>query len=349
MKVFLSGSSGFIGSWTLRRLIENGYDVRISIREKTNLENINNYLDKIEVLKGDLSDKEFALACVDGCDAVIHTAGKVIPSINPKSNEEVMSSNYVSTHNILFASEQKKVKKFVFLGSIFGLGKGSGREIADESVEFNLKGLMKLIPYVRAKRMSEIIVEEFLKRGLPIVRVYPNFCLGEGDIYLSSSKAIVPFVLGVDFYIEGGINIQWVGDAASSLILALEKGKVGEKYISGGTNLTTYEIGEKVSQILGRNPPRKNINPYIFRAIAKLPYPIISVLDNLFERRMKLDLGSVIISSYGYWFYSDNKARKELGYKSRPAEETLKEAVMYVKKKLMKKIKANEAEGKSVR
>ncbi len=340
MKVFLSGANGFIGSWTLKFLVKKGYDVRISLREKSNIQNIKDFIDKIEVLNGDLSDNEFALKCVDGCDAVIHTAGKVTASINP-NEEEIISSNYISTYNILRASEVKKIKKIVFLGSIFGLGKGKGREIADENVEFNLHELTNLIPYIRIKRMAEITVEEYIKSGLPIVRVYPNFCLGEGDIYLSSSKAILPFVLGMKFYIDGGINIQWVGDAANSLILGLEKGKEGEKYISGGANLTTYEIAEKVSKIIGRKPPEKKINPFIFRAIAKLPKSAIFIINNMFEKKMKIDLGSVIISAYGYWFYSDEKARKELGYSPRNVDETIEESVKYIKERLNKGKKNN--------
>lgn len=338
MKVFLSGANGFIGSWTLKFLLKDGYDVRICLREKSNIQNIKDVKDRVEVLNGDLSDKEFALKCVDGCDAVIHTAGKVTPSINA-NDEELLSSNYISTYNILRASELKKIKKIVFLGSIFGLGKGKGREIADENIDFNLQELAKLIPYIRIKRMAEKTVEEFINSGVPIVRIYPNFCLGEGDIYLSSSKAILPFVLGIKFYIDGGINIQWVGDAAKSLILGMKKGKEGEKYITGGANLTTYEIAEKVSNITGKKPPENKINPIVFRAMVKLPYPVICIINKIFDKKMKIDLGSVIISSYGYWFYSDDKAKRELGYTSRPVDETIRESVNYITEIINKKKK----------
>jgi len=342
-KVYLSGATGFIGSWTLKALIERGYNVRISIRPSSNLENIKRYIEdgKVEVLEGDLHDYEFAKKCVKGCKGVIHVAGWVNVSVNPKHKDEIIRSNYETTKNVISASaEEEGIEKIVFLGSIFGLGKGKGREIADENVEYNLWKLAEKIPYVKAKRMSEELIDDFVERGLPIVRVYPNFCIGEGDIYLSSSRSILPYAIpgGMKFYFDMGINIQWVGDAAKSLVLAFERGKPGEKYLVGGENLFMKEIAKIASRFSGNPSPKIKIDPEIFKIFLLTPQNLLVKVEKLI-RKTGLDIGMLLISSYKYWFYSDEKARRELGYTSRPAEETIKEATEWILNNLSKFLK----------
>lgn len=335
--IFLSGASGFIGSHTLEELLKNKYKVRISLRKGSNTDNIKKFLDKVEVFYGDLSDRYFAEECVKDSEYVIHIAGKVDTSVSSSKREEIILSNYLTTNNIFSSALKAKVKKVVFLGSIFGLGKSKNKTPADENVEFNLYHLAKKIPYIRAKRMSEIMADDFLEMGLPIVRVYPNFCIGKGDIYLSSSKAILPFLNGVNIYFEGGINLQWVGDAAKALVLALEKGKEGEKYLVGGENLTSEEIFEKVMKITGKEAKGRKISPSVFKIFFYLPQPILDIAERMLKRKIKLDIGSLMILTEKYWFYSDEKARRELGYTSRPIDETISEAVNWLKEFLKTK------------
>jgi dihydroflavonol-4-reductase len=332
--VFLTGATGFIGGWTLKELLKKGYKVRISLRPNSNTENIKSLLDKVDVYTGDLRDENFVRECLKGCEYIIHTAGKVDTSLRKEKLGEIMASNFISTQNIFKQAIRAGIKKVVFLGSIFGLGKATGKELADEKVEFNLEHLEKKIPYVRAKRLSEIIADEYIRAGLKCVRVYPNFCLGYGDIYLSSSKAILPFVMGMKFYFDMGINVQWVGDAAKALLLALEKGKEGEKYIVGGENIHYEKIAEIVCEKLGKAPPKTKINPKIFKVFLFLPQRILDVIERKLFEKTKLDLGALLIASEKYWYYSDKKARDELGYTSRPAEETLHEAVDWLSSKL---------------
>jgi dihydroflavonol-4-reductase len=337
--VFLTGATGFIGSWTLKELLSNGYKVRISLRENSNTKNIKSFLDKVEVLFGDLKDENFVRECLKGCEYVIHTAGKVDTSLIKEKQAEIMTANYISTQNLFKQAIRSRVKKIVFLGSIFGLGKGKDKNLADETVQFNLEHLEKKIPYVRAKRMSEIIADEYIRAGLKCVRVYPNFCLGEGDIYLSSSKAILPFVMGMNFYFDMGINIQWVGDAAKALVLALEKGKEGEKYIVGGENIHYEKIGKIVCERLGKPSPKTKVSPKIFKIFLFTPQKILELIEKKILKNVKLDVGTLLIASEKYWYYSDNKARNELGYSSRSVEETLYEAVDWITEQMNKRVK----------
>ena len=342
-KVYVSGATGFIGSWVIKNLIQKGYDVRVSVRPSSNTENIKKYVaeGKIEVFEGDLEEPDFARKCVKGCDAVIHLAGWVNVSLNPKLKDRIIRANYNTAKNVLSASyHEDRIKKVVFLGSIFGLGKGEGREIADEQVEYNLWGLASKIPYIKAKRMSEEIADEFSEKGLPITRVYPNFCLGEGDIYLSSSKTIFPYVVpgGMKFYFDMGINVQWVGDAGKSLVLALERGKNGEKYLVGGENLFMKEVADISSRFAGNPPPKYKIDPVVFRPLLLAP-PYLLYRVEKYVRKFGLDAGMLLISSYKYWFYSDDKARKELRYRSKSAESTIQEATKWILNNLSKFLK----------
>jgi dihydroflavonol-4-reductase len=128
--VFLTGATGFIGSWTLKELLSNGYKVRISLRENSNTKNIKSFLDKVEVLFGDLKDENFVRECLKGCEYIIHTAGKVDTSLIKEKQAEIMTANYISTQNLFKQAIRSRVKKIVFLGSIFGLGKGKKRKLS---------------------------------------------------------------------------------------------------------------------------------------------------------------------------------------------------------------------------
>lgn len=333
MKIYLSGATGFIGSHTLQQLVEDGFDVRISVREKSNLKNIQKYPKKIEIFEGDLTNLDFAKRCVSGCDAVIHLAGWVQVAVSKRFREEVWNSNYKTTENMFTSCLENKTKKVVFLGSLFGLGKGEGRTAADENVNYNLGDLASKITYAKAKRQCEILRDNFLSKGLPVVTVYPNFCFGEGDIYLSSSVMIYPFLKGkMKILFDMGVNVQWVGDAARSLILSLEKGKIGEKYLSGGENLETAEIFKILSQITGVPLPRTKVDPKFLRILFRFPDFALEKIEDIFRKTFKMNMGMALISSKQFWFYSDSKIRKELGYKSIPARETLKRAAEWLMK-----------------
>lgn len=333
--VYVSGATGFIGSHTMRVLAERGYRVRISRRKASKVENLTDYLNKTEILEGDLGDLSFAKECVEGCDGVIHLAGWVRMAVDPKVEQEVIRSNYQTTRNVFEACRAAGTPRVLFLGSIFGFGRGEGAEAADETVKFNLEDLAKKVPYVRAKKQCEEARDEFVGKGVPIATVYPNFCFGEGDVYLSSSRALVPYLKGqMGVYLDGGINVQGVDDAATSLVLGMEKGKPGEKYLSGGENLEYREMYRILEGITGIKAPRRGINPAVLNIFYRLPRAALVPVERFLYDRFKLEMGMVLIAAKRYWYYSDAKIRRELGYVSQPAPVVLGKAARWLQSHL---------------
>jgi dihydroflavonol-4-reductase len=145
--------------------------------------------------------------------------------------------------------------------------------------------------------------------------------------------------MGMNFYFDMGINIQWVGDAAKALVLALEKGKEGEKYIVGGENIHYEKIGKIVCERLGKPSPKTKVSPKIFKVFLFTPQKILELIEKKILKNVKLDVGTLLIASEKYWYYSDNKARNELGYSSRSVEETLYEAVDWITEQMNNRVK----------
>lgn len=316
MRVLLTGASGFIGSHLLEQLIERGDDVRVLLLKGSNLKNIEKFKPPAaDWFYGDLLDPESITKALKGCDRVYHLAGLV--STRPRDKKKIWDINYTAAINLFSACEKTKIKKIVYLASIFALGGGTRESPANEEMEYNL-GDMK-IPYFMAKRRAEVESYEFLRRGLPIVYVYPTFCVGPGDIFLSSGAAIVNFLKGrLPAYVKGGINVIDVRDAANALILGMEKGKVGRKYLAGDHDLEFGEYLRILGEVCGRRPPRLII-PVSVSKIAGL------VMERLFKEP-PVDYASALIAGC-YWYYDSSRARSELGLKGRPIRETFRDAV----------------------
>jgi dihydroflavonol-4-reductase len=189
----------------------------------------------------------------------------------------------------------------------------------DEDSEWSLEHLD--VSYVQAKRSAELAVREHAQRGAPVIFAYPGFCYGPGDVYDSSSELVVRFLSGsLPAYVEGGHDAVDVRDAAAGLILAMERGVIGERYLLGGENVTTEQFFGLLSYITGRRAPRIRLTPAVAVGIARLAGHISK--EPIMTREMALMSGR-------YWFYDDRKARTSLGYTSRPLEATLRDAVSW--------------------
>jgi dihydroflavonol-4-reductase len=311
----VTGATGFIGSHAVRLLLERGERVRAFAR------NVRLLRDSglegragLEVFEGDLLDPASLPRALEGVDALFHLAGFI--STAPKDRRLIWNLNYSITRNLFEACRVERPDRIVFLGSIFGLGGGSPTPVG-EDVVYDLDDCR--IEYFRAKRRTELYVQDCLEAGLPIVRAYPCYCYGPGDIHISSSRLLLAFLRRrVPAYIRGGQNALDVRDAARGLVLAMDKGRLGERYILGGANLGYAELFEILSNVTGYPPPRWVISQGIGRTAGRIL--------QAFSKDPFLDEAEAFIMSH-YWFYDDSKARKELDHTSRSLSETFRHAV----------------------
>lgn len=311
MKVLVTGGTGFIGRNLINTLLKKGYKVRALVRTPGKIK----WPGEVEEVKGDVLIYETLPPAMEGVDGIFHLAGVI--STRKKDEKFMYEINYIGSKNVFEASYQAGIKKFLYLASIFALGTGTKEKPADENVEYNL-GHLK-IPYFRAKRAAEMESLRYLEKGLPIIYVYPTFCLGPGDEYISSSRLVVDFLKGkIPVVPPGGFNAIDVRDTASGLILGYEKGKIGEKYLIGGTNISYRDFLKKMSEITGKKAPSISLPPWLVKITGILLDPIM--------KNPPVDYGTGLMAGY-YWYYDDSKARRELGHTSRPLKETLKDAI----------------------
>jgi len=321
MTILVTGANGFIGSHVVRSLLQRSYAVRALVRDapRADLRSLNG-LD-VELARGDLLKPGTLVDAAAGCKAVIHTAGLV--NTHPLNGWRVWEINLVGTSNVLTAAQHANVEKFIHVASIFALGVGAQGQPVGENVQDNLGGLR--IPYIVARRAADAKAEKHLAAGMPIVFVYPTYCIGPGvhNLRASPQRQIVAFLRGqMPFYSSGGLNVVDVRDVAEALVLALEHGGVGVKYLAGGENVTFRELFERLGQAAHRRPPAMQV-PH---AIAHAGGWAMQWLS----RAPLIDAATAQLMRYR-WYYDSSKARQELGYAPRPLDETLRDMVAWLK------------------
>jgi dihydroflavonol-4-reductase len=319
MKTLITGANGFIGSAVMRQLLEKGHDVRVVVRpgsDRRNLEGI-----PVEVVEGNLQDKLSLKQAVNGCNAVFHIAADYRLWIPDPDN--MYQTNVAGTRDLMLASAEAGVEKIVYTSSVAVLGLNKDGSPADEEtpmVADDIIGHYKRSKYLAEKEVSKLINEN----GLPAVIVNPSTPLGPRDIKPTPTGKIIVDTLNdrMPAYVDTGLNIAHVDDVAHGHLLAFEKGKIGERYILGGENLSLQTILGIICELTGKKPPS-----------IKLPHNLILPIAwcmerwaNISKKEPRATVDEVRMSKNLMYFSSD-KAVKELGYQIRPAKEAIKDAI----------------------
>ena len=254
MKVLVTGATGFIGGNVARQLLENGYQVKALVREGSNRRNIEG-LD-IEVASGDLLDRASLEAALEGCEALFHVAAAY--TLWSPSPESIYETNVKGTENILSTARDKGIKKVVYTSSESTIGIAGGCTGTED-----MEGSIESIPgdYKKSKYLAEQLALKMSRDGLPLVVVNPTMPIGPWDIKPTpTGQVVVDFLNGrMPACVNTGMNVVDVEDVARGHILALEKGRIGEKYILGNKNLTLRDIFATLERITGIRAPRFDI------------------------------------------------------------------------------------------
>lgn len=317
MKVMLTGATGFLGSEIARQLVAAGHRLRVLVRKTSKLDGLRG-LD-IEKVEGDILDRDSVLGALDGCEAVIHTAAAV--AFRRRDRETLYRSNVEGTKTVLGAALEKKVKRAVYTSSIAAVGATVEPRLLDETSTWDLEAYE--LHYVTAKKRAEEEALELARKGLPLVVLNPGSILGPGDLYLSSTKLIHEWAKGrMRVHTGGGASFCDVREVARAHVDALERGRVGERYILAGLNKSYGELYQLASRIAGLEATRRA--PYAIAWVAaRISELVARVRPHSFEEL------NVPIVRFGQLFsYMDaSKARNELGYTVRPFEETLRDTI----------------------
>ena len=237
-KILVTGATGFVGSALVKRLLKQGFRVRITVRGTSDRRNIAG-LDAEEV-NADIINLDEMRKAMDGCTHLYHVAGLYRTWM--RDYQMLHRINVEGTRNVLQAAREAGIKKAVHTSSIAALGIRMDGKPSDEQTSYNLHHLR--LPYELSKYESEQVALEFSKKGLDLVIVRPALVMGEGDIYPTPSGKIVLDILKgkIPSYFDGGIEVVDVEDVAAGHILAMEKGRPGESYNLGcQDNFTTMK------------------------------------------------------------------------------------------------------------
>jgi dihydroflavonol-4-reductase len=320
MKALVTGATGFIGGAVARALVHRGIDVRVLARAGADLQNLQGLT--VERVEGDLRDQASLRKSLAGCRQLYHVAAHyALWAKDPSIFYEV---NVTGTKNLLEAAREVGTERIVYCSTIGAIGippeGGLGTEETPVSVD-QMAG-----HYKRSKYLAEQEVLRLAKAGLPVVIVNPSAPVGIGDVKPTpTGQVIVDFMKGrMPAYIETGMNIVDVDDVAAGHLLAMEKGRTGERYILGNANLMLREVLEILSRLTGIKAPSIKLP-----RLAILPLAHLNLwLANMTGQPPRIPLEGVKMAKYKM-HYDCSKAIRELGIPQTPPEAALEKAVRW--------------------
>ncbi|MGA7220862.1 MAG: hopanoid-associated sugar epimerase [Candidatus Sulfotelmatobacter sp.] len=319
MPIFLTGATGFLGSHVARVLADQGADLRLLVRPTSNLKNLEGL--KAETSIGDLRDPASLEKAMQGCEVVFHVAADY--RLWLKDPNEMYRSNVEGTRAVLDAARKNGARCVVYTSSVATIGFTADARPADEDSPVALSDMIG--HYKRSKFMAEQLALEAGRTGMRVVTVNPTTPVGENDVKPTPTGRIVVDFLKRKFpaYVETGLNLVDVRECARGHIAAMEKGKSGERYILGGENLTLKQILDKLSEISGLPSPNVKL-PYFVAYLAGAVDQTIS--GTLLGREPRATIETVRMGKKKMWA-SSQKAERELGWKTVPADDALRRAV----------------------
>lgn len=319
--VLITGGTGFIGSNLAHALLREGCSVRILRRPHSNLRAIGNA--NVQHCIGDILDPVSIKQAMQGCDTVFHTAALI--SYRKKEREEMYKVNITGTRNIVNASLELGVKKLVHTSSIAAIGFSHDGKPADEFNAFNWERYN--IGYRISKHSAEKEIERGVRLGLPAVIVNPAVVIGPGDIHFHGGQLIRDvYKKRVFFSIAGGMNVVYIDDVIRGHLEAARRGRIGERYILCGQNLTHKENLTRIAEIVGGWAPRFQL-PTKFVQWLGAAVETTSDMLHIKPWITKELFAGISINNY----YTSGKAQRELGYSITPFKEAVEKTFLWYK------------------
>lgn len=324
MKTLITGASGFVGSAVVRQLLQAGHDVRAFVRPNSDRRNLAGL--EVEIVTGDLNDRTSLDRALAGCNALFHVAADYRLWV-PRP-EEMYETNVNGTRNIMLAALQAGVERIVYTSSVATLGFTPDGSPADETTSGTLADMIG--HYKRSKFLAEVEVRRLVdEHGLPAVIVNPSTPIGPRDIKCTpTGQMILRAASGrMPAYVDTGLNLVHVDDVARGHLLAFKHGEIGQCYILGGHNMSFKEILTELATITGHPAPR-----------LRLPHNMVLPIAYFSEAWTRLaGTGEPLLTVDGVrmskkrMFFSSEKAKRELGFHTRPVSEALRDAVDWFK------------------
>jgi len=320
MTTLVTGATGFVGSHVARQLVSAGQSVRVLVRPNSNLEALAGL--HVEYFEGDLSDQESLERAMHGIRRVFHVAADY--RLWTPRPEEIYETNVEGTRKLLAAARHARVERIVYTSTVATIAVPRNGALPNEDTQASLNEMIG--HYKRSKFLAEQVAVEAVSAGVPVVIVNPTAPVGPWDWKPTpTGRIILDFLKGkMPAYVDTGLNVAPVEDIAAGHLLAAEKGRVGQRYILGGRNMTLKQILDALSAITGRPAPRVRL-PH---AVALAAGYADQWFSRLAGREPQIPVEGVKMSRHRMFVESD-KAERELGYKPTSVEAALERAVSW--------------------
>ncbi|MGO8685569.1 MAG: NAD-dependent epimerase/dehydratase family protein [Candidatus Dormibacteria bacterium] len=315
-QVFLTGATGFVGGHVLDALLASGYSVKALARGSPSRLTAHPGL---TVVSGDVRDGGALVPALRGCRHLVHVAAAY--SFAPRDRAEMEAVNVAGTRSLLEAARLAGVEKAVVTSSSATVGPLRGGRLATESDwAEDHPGLGYHASKVRQERAA-------LRANLPVVTVLPTAPIGPGDARPTPTGQIIVDVMRgrIPAYLDGAMNLVAVEDVARAHVLALERGRPGERYLAGGSNLSLGEVMELFARHAGTRPPGW-----------RMPYPLALTAALLDEARCRLVPGARpriplegVRMGRERMMVRIDKAKDDLGYRPTSVEDAAGRAVAW--------------------
>ena len=314
----VTGVAGFVGSAVAHVLAASGRRLRGVVRASSDRTNLADFPG--ELFEADLRDAAGVEKAMAGAGELFHVAADY--RVWAPDPEEIVRNNLAMTEAVMQAALTAGVRKVVYTSSVATILPGDNGP-SDETRPARPEQATGA--YKRSKVVAERLVERMVaEHGLPAVIVNPSTPIGPRDVKPTPTGRIIVEAAkgGMPAYVDSGLNLVHVDDVARGHLLALEKGRIGERYILGGQDVALAEMLGEIARILGRKPPKLElpVAPLFPLAWAAEQWARISgkepflTLDSLRMARHKM-------------YYSSAKAERELGYQARPYAGALRDAL----------------------
>jgi dihydroflavonol-4-reductase len=315
-KVLVTGATGFLGSWLVRQLLADGYQVRVLVRARSR----HGMLDgRCQRVAGDLLDPTSLPPALAGVDAVIHAAAMI--SMRPRDREQMYRVNVDGTRHLLAAATAAGVR-VLFVSTIGTVGFSAGPVARDES-QSPAPDEFEDHSYVQSKHESERLALQASAAGADVVVVNPGLLLGPGDSNDGSTRIVSRFLGGQSpCYAAGGISFADVRDVARACVTALARGRTGQRYLLGAHNRSYRQLLDALSAITGQ-PPAVPLVPALAAASAVWSETAARIWTHRFEEWNS----TTARYSARFNYCRMDKAIRELDYRPRPFDETLRDTV----------------------
>ncbi len=318
----VTGAAGFVGSAVARALTGRGLRVRALVRPSSPRRNLAD-LD-VELAEGDVRDPASMAAALAGVKVLMHVAADY--RLWARDPQEIVRNNLEGARVVMTAALATGVERIVHTSSVATLS--LARTPADETAPLDQADAIGA--YKQSKVAAERLVERMIaEQGLPAVIVNPSTPIGPRDVRPTpTGRVIVEAASGrMPAFVDTGLNLVHVDDVAEGHCLALEQGRIGERYILGGQDVSLRDMLAVIAGLSGRNPPTINLPraPLFPLAVAA------EAVARITGKEPFLTVDALKMAGH-HMFFSSAKAQRELGYQARPYQEALADALAWFRR-----------------